>query len=144
MSLEQISTTAILQIRKEMYFIWLKITSKKSWLYLFPSALTKEKEESPTREEQHVTDINIRVQFRKRVKQEYYFARARPPRQTARLIFRSARGAKDSRERITPLFKSGWKETVGRAEFSVRSSGRSRNEREEICRRRRTQQASST
>lgn len=61
--LDQISTTAIEQIPPEMYFISLKIASKKSWLYSFPSALRKKKkkEESPTREEQHVTDINIRA-----------------------------------------------------------------------------------
>lgn len=60
--LDQISTTAIEQIPPEMYFISLKIASKKSWLYSFPSALRKKKkEESPTREEQHVNDINIRA-----------------------------------------------------------------------------------
>lgn len=41
--LDQISTTAIEQIPPEMYFISLKIASKKSWLYSFPSALRKKK-----------------------------------------------------------------------------------------------------
>lgn len=41
--LDQISTTAIEQIRTELYFISLKIASKKSWLYSFPSALRKKK-----------------------------------------------------------------------------------------------------
>ena len=67
----------------------------------------------------------------------WFCPRERSPRQTGRLIFRSARGAKDSRERITPLFKSGWKETVGRSGVQCPEQ-REVEERtsEEICRRR--------
>lgn len=46
----------------------------------------------------------------------------------------SSRRKGQSAGRITPLFKSGWKETVAREEFSVRSSGRSWSEDEEIRR----------